>query len=275
VISRSKPHWILGLALVWSLFGQAAIAADDVRIALIIDDVGNQWRMGQRVVALLGPVAVAVLPHTPYSHSLAEDAYASGKEVLVHVPMQASRVQMDPGPGALLLGQSREEFAATLRAAIRSVPHATGLNNHMGSLLTRDPAAMAWLMSDLAEDGSLFFVDSYTTHLSVGFVAAREHSIPALKRDVFLDAEQSPESLRFQWQRLLALARDTGFAVGIAHPHETTIEFLETVLPSLEGVRLVSLRSLIDSHPVQRSYADLIGGAPVEAFINQRAAEAN
>jgi polysaccharide deacetylase 2 family uncharacterized protein YibQ len=264
-----------GSALVWLLIAQAAYAGEGARIALIVDDLGNQWRAGQRVLALEGPVAVAILPHTPYGRPLAEAAYATHKEVLVHVPMQPNRVQFDPGPGALTLDQSRETFAATLSAAIRSVPHATGLNNHMGSLLTRDPAAMNWLMNDLAEEGALFFVDSYTTHLSVGLAAAREHSIPALKRDVFLDADSSLEGLRFQWQRLLALARDSGFAVGIAHPHETTLEFLESVLPALEGVELVSLRALLDSHPSQRSYADLIGGAPVEAFINQRSAEAN
>jgi polysaccharide deacetylase 2 family uncharacterized protein YibQ len=257
------------------LLAQAARAGDDARIALIIDDLGNQWGAGQRVVALEGPIAVAVLPHTPFGRPLAEAAHAAGKEVLLHLPMQASRAQADPGPGALMLDQSRAEFTATLAEALLSVPHATGLNNHMGSLLTRDPAAMEWLMSDLAHDRSLFFVDSYTTHLSVGLVVAREHAIPALKRDVFLDAERSPESLRFQWQRLLRLARDQGFAVGIAHPHDATLAFLEVALRALDDVRIVPLQALIDSHATQRSYADLIGAAPVEEFINQRAAEVN
>jgi len=266
---------LCGSLFAFVLLAQPVHAGDDVRIALIIDDLGNQWGAGQRVVALEGPVAVAVLPHTPFGRPLAEAAHAAGKEVLLHLPMQASRAQVDPGPGALTLDQSRAEFTATLTDALRSVPHASGLNNHMGSLLTRDPAAMGWLMSDLARDRALFFVDSYTTHLSVGLVVAREHAIPALKRDVFLDAERSPESLRFQWQRLLTLARDHGFAVGIAHPHETTLAFLEAALPALEGIRVVPLRALIDAHAVQRSYADVIGGAPVEEFINQRAAEVN
>ena len=221
-------------------------SGSEARLAIIIDDLGNQWSLGQRAIRLPAAIAVAVLPHTPFGRELASEAYERGKEVLVHVPMQAEGTEIALGPGALHLGLSRREFRARLLSAVASVPYATGVNNHMGSLLTTDARIMQWLMRDLRRR-ELFFVDSYTTHRSMGLGMARAHRVPALKRDVFLDGDPQPASMRIQWQRLLGIADETGFAVAIAHPHPATLEFLESVLPALDGdvYTVVPLRALL------------------------------
>mgnify|MGYP000620955819 CR=1 FL=1 len=43
--------------------------------------------------------------------------------------------------------------AVVRKSSLASVPHAVGVNNHMGSLLTRHPGAMSWLMQALAARG--------------------------------------------------------------------------------------------------------------------------
>lgn len=228
--------------------------ATDAKVAIIIDDLGNQRRLGQRAVRLPAAVAIAVLPHTPFGYELAQEAYDRGKEVLVHVPMQAEQRELDLGPGALHLGQTRVEFMATLASAVAAVPYASGLNNHMGSLLTRNSEHMGWLMGELRRS-DLFFIDSYTTHLSVGLGTARERGVPALKRDVFLDGEPERASIAGQWARLLNIADETGFAVAIAHPYPITLEFLEAVLPELEAAdyTVVPLRMLLPWPAAQQS----------------------
>ncbi|QKT03664.1 divergent polysaccharide deacetylase family protein [Ectothiorhodospiraceae bacterium 2226] len=215
-------------------------------VALIIDDLGDRWLEGRRAVDLPGAVTVAVLPHTPHARTLAERAHAAGKEVMLHQPMQPVG-EREPGRGALLLDMSREELAATVRANVAAVPHVVGINNHMGSLLTRHPGHMLWLMEELRTLGGLYFVDSRTTHATIAKQMAREQALPTLGRDVFLDHDPRPIAIEAQWRRLLAQARRTGAAVGIGHPYPETLDVLEAVLPELEGtgVRLVPVSDLL------------------------------
>jgi polysaccharide deacetylase 2 family uncharacterized protein YibQ len=218
------------------------------QIAVIIDDLGYRRAEGLRAAALPGPVAVAVLPHTAHGPALAAEADRRGKEVVLHVPMQAVALDGHPGPGALELGHSRSELAAVLAGNLAAVPLARGVSNHMGSLLTVQPRHMRWIMEELrAREAPLFFVDSATTPASVALRIAREEGIPALRRDVFLDTDLTPDAIAFQWRRLVALARSRGFAVAIGHPHAATLELLERVLPRLpeEGIELVPLGALL------------------------------
>jgi len=225
----------------------ASTAGATPRIAIIIDDLGYKKALGERAVSLPGPVAVAVLPGTPLAERLANAAYATGKEVLVHLPLEAS---VDDGleePGGIRLDTSREAFRDAFAAAVSSVPHATGVNNHRGSLLTRHPGHMRWLMEEILAVGDWYFVDSFTTQHSVALMLAREHGVPAAKRDVFLDATQDVESIEREFERLKRLARRNGQAIGIGHPFVETLEFLESALPKLEeeGIELVPLKTLV------------------------------
>jgi polysaccharide deacetylase 2 family uncharacterized protein YibQ len=225
----------------------AAQAQPGSRIALIIDDVGYRLDEGQRAVNLPGAVAVAVLPYATHSVLLAREADAVGKEVVLHLPMQPLDTSVDPGPGALGIVQSRSEVAAVLAADLAAVPFARAVSNHMGSLLTQQQEQMGWLMDELHERNPLFFVDSFTTPESVGLTVAREHGVPALRRDVFLDNDPAPAAIEAQWQRLLTLARSRGVAIGIGHPHATTLALLEHELPRLaaDGLTLVPLSALL------------------------------
>jgi polysaccharide deacetylase 2 family uncharacterized protein YibQ len=244
VLDGLAAHIVLVAAacLSWSVQAQSSS-----RIALIIDDVGYRLDEGQRAVNLPGAVAVAVLPYATHSALLAREADAVGKEVVLHLPMQPLDTSVDPGPGALGIVQSRSEVAAVLAADLAVVPFARAVSNHMGSLLTQQQEQMGWLMDELHERTTLFFVDSYTTPESVGLTVAREHGVPALRRDVFLDNDPAPAAIEAQWQRLLTLARSRGVAIGIGHPHASTLALLEQELPRLaaDGLKLVPLSALL------------------------------
>ncbi len=224
-------------------------------IGIIIDDLGYTPKLGARAVNLPGPVACAILPHTPHAQDLADLANEHGKEVLLHLPMQAANQEKPLGPGAIRLDTARSEFSQTLASNLSSVPHVVGVNNHMGSLVTRHPGHMMWLMEDLKSSGDMFFVDSYTHAASVALKLADEVGIPATKRDVFLDRDPSPAAVAEQFDRLKSLADKNGFAVAIGHPIEVTLSLLERELPRLynDGYRLVKISVLIE----QRQRSDL------------------
>ena len=240
------------LALLVS-FPHALHAAEAPRIAIIIDDLGYHVAAGQRAVNLPGPVACAVLPHTPRAAELAEAAFARGKDVLLHLPLQSVRDAGGSEPGAIMLDMDRAEFRRSFAASFTSVPHAVGVSNHRGSLLTQHPGHMSWLMEEIQAQGNLFFVDSYTTHRSIALDLARESGVPSVKRDVFLDPDRAPETLQREFLRLKELSRQHGMAVGIGHPYPSTLEFLEAELPKLEqeGYELVGI-----SQYIRRSMAE-------------------
>jgi polysaccharide deacetylase 2 family uncharacterized protein YibQ len=217
------------------------------RIAIIIDDLGYERVAGERAIALPGPVTYAVLPGTPTGWYLAQQAKAAGKEIILHLPLQAAARDESGDPGSLLLDMSRLQFAETFRSNLQAVPHVIGINSHRGSLLTRHPGHMDWLMEEILQQENLFFVDSYTTAQSVAMNIAAEKGVPAIKRDVFLDPDLMPGTVEREFSRLKDIARQQGFAIGIGHPREATLTYLEQALPRLraEGYELVNVSALI------------------------------
>ncbi len=217
-------------------------------IAIIIDDLGNQKIAGERAVQLPGPVVCAVMPHTAYSTYLANQAHAAGKEVMLHLPMQGMEMSRKAGPGGIGLDTSRQHLGVILESDLQDVPHVTGINNHMGSLITRHPGHMEWLMDELLERGNLFFIDSYTTASSVAYATAIRKGVPSARRNVFLDNLKTEENIAAQFSRLKREALKTGYAIGIGHPYDITLTFLEQALPEMEkeGFQLVPVSSIVD-----------------------------
>lgn len=221
--------------------------AETARVAIIIDDLGYHLAAGRRAIDLPGPISFAVLPGTPRGRLLAEAAHENGKEVLLHLPLQAVDHEGPAEPDGIMLDMNRASVGETFKSAMDSVPHAIGVNSHRGSLLTRHPGHMRWLMEEIQAHDALFFIDSYTTHESVALQIAREHGVDAVKRDVFLDPDASEETVRRMFERMKVLARERGSIVAIGHPYPSTLEFLERELPGLaaEGIELVPISEIL------------------------------
>lgn len=238
----------IGLLSLLLLLASGSVATSPPRIAIIIDDLGYRLDAGQRAIDLPGPISFAVLPGTPRARVLAIQAHEHGKEVLLHLPLQATPDDKTHDPLALNLDMSRREFGDTFEQALTSVPYAIGVNSHRGSMLTRHPGHMQWLMEEIQARENLFFIDSFTTHESVALQIAIETGIDARKRDVFLDPDRDPETVVREFERMKRLAQKRGSIVAIGHPYTTTLDLLERELPKLaaEGYELVTISELMD-----------------------------
>lgn len=217
------------------------------RAAIVIDDLGEDLEAARKLLELPYPLTFSVLPDLPYSARTAEEAHRRGREVMLHLPMQPRPgAPAPPGPGEIRVGMTNEEVTRIVASDLGSVPHARGVNNHMGSRATADPVLMAALMRVLA-DRRLFFVDSRTTAQTTALAEARRLGVPSFFRSVFLDdTETVPYSLR-QLRQLRRVAEQKGMALAIGHPYPSTIAALAEFLPELErdDIQLVPASELV------------------------------
>lgn len=214
-------------------------------VAIIIDDMGYHKEIGNKLLALPMNVTFSFLAAAPHTAELEEKAFQAGRVILLHQPMEPKGKEWDPGPGALLLSQSKEEQRRLFYENIQAVPHAVGVNNHMGSLYTENRAAMDDLMQLIREEG-LFFVDSFTTAKSQGGAAATAAGVLTARRHIFLDNVHSQDKVCEQLQKLVKSAEENGWAIGIGHPNEATLAALTNCHEELlANTRLVSVQELL------------------------------
>lgn len=215
------------------------------RLAIIIDDIGNDKLAAETLLKLPYPITLSILPDQPHSSEIAEGAYRRGDQVLLHLPMEFEGNTAKAEPVELRAGMPASEVHRLLGQMLSNVPHAVGVNNHEGSLATAQPQLMAELMSDLRERG-LFFIDSRTTPATVAYSAAQRAGVPAASRKVFLDDNETRDAIIRQLDLAARDAAASGSAIAIGHPHPATIAALTEELPRLNSrVRLVFASSLV------------------------------
>ncbi len=215
------------------------------RLAIIIDDCG-QWLDTERAfVALPFPVTLSVLPHVRFGSTIAQDATAAGKGVMLHLPMETVSGRY-PGPGTITTTMADAAIRNMVAGDLAELPQARGVNNHEGSLATQDPRVMGDIADVLAKNGR-FFIDSRTSSASVGESVARGRGVPSASRSVFLDNVDNEPAIEARLLEAIADARSTGSAIAIGHPRAATLAAVRILGPKAEadGVELTLASDLV------------------------------
>ncbi|WP_245809777.1 divergent polysaccharide deacetylase family protein [Cohnella massiliensis] len=218
------------------------------QVAIVIDDFGNRMKGTEQMLELPVRLTVAVMPFLPTTRRDAEEAHAKGHDVIVHMPMEP--VRGNPkwlGPNAILTSLSDGEIRERVEKAIADVPHAVGMNNHMGSRATADERVMRIVLQVCKEKG-LFFLDSRTSHRSVVSKVAAELGVPTIRNDVFLDDVYSARHVARQLDVVLEKLEKDEKCVVIGHvgpPGLITSDALKSAIPQLQKkVMFVTLSQL-------------------------------
>lgn len=197
------------------------------KIAIVIDDVGNDYNLAEAAMKINLPLTLSILPSSRYGRDIAAKARAKGFEVIMHLPMEPKDYpNVNPGPDALLTKMNVEEIRAIIDQGLKKIPGVRGINNHMGSYFTERQDKMTHVLRELKKR-NLFYLDSRTTSNSVGFKLAEAMGIPSAEKNVFIDNDLSQKALKYQLDRLMGTARHSGEAIGIGHPHEATFKALK------------------------------------------------
>jgi polysaccharide deacetylase 2 family uncharacterized protein YibQ len=219
------------------------------RVAIIIDDLGSNRRRTRELINLEAPITLSFFPLCRYSPELAKEASENGKEVIMHMPMEPYGFPgIDPGKGALLMGMNETELYRRIHENLEAIPDIKGVNNHMGSRFMENDHRVGILMKEL-KARNLFFLDSRTTSKTVGYRTAKKLGVKTGQRDVFLDNNSYDEAeIRRNIAELAEIAKNEGKAIGIGHPHRSTIRSLREMIPRLQegGIEIVPLSDLMD-----------------------------
>ena len=216
------------------------------RVAIIIDDMGNEKKINEAFLSLEYPISFSFLPHGSFTKKLSRQAKKMGRDVLVHLPLEPVDGSIYPGPGTLLTAMSLDEMVAVLEDDLNRVPGAIGVNNHMGSKFTADKKSMEIVLAEVKRR-NMFFVDSRTTKNTIAFKVAQSMGIPSTERNVFLDHDPRIPAIKKEIHRLQDLARENGYALAIAHPNKTTWKVLYEELPKLaKEVDMVPVQKIVE-----------------------------
>lgn len=222
------------------------------RMAIIIDDVGNDMKGTRALLTMKQPITVAVMPFMVSSRQDAQFAHSVGAEVILHLPMEPERAPRSwLGPGAITTAMSDAQIRTQVQLDVESVPYVVGLNNHMGSRASSNERVVrdvVWV----AKQNHLFIVDSATSYHSKIERIAREMGVPCLRRSLFLDDDHAVPAVVRQVRHLVDDARRDGWSIGIGHVGRygvNTFNGIRAVLPYAKqhGVTFVVVSDLIHS----------------------------
>lgn len=223
------------------------------RAAIIVDDLGNDLLAARALVSIDAPLTFAVTPSRPFSREVAELATLFGREVLLHLLIEAERAEDVGAQDTPPVQVDRADILRRLDESLETVPHAVGANNYTGGHFAPDRERMRWVLEHLKEKG-LFLVDSGTTTENVGCDVAAAISLPCSARNLFLDETDDEQAIRSQLHTLLQLARTRGDVIAIAHPRPATLAALQTAVPGFAAadVDLVSVSTIVADQSLSR-----------------------
>lgn len=210
-------------------------ASKNAVLCVVFDDGGQNVAQLKKCIALPFPVTVAVLPRRAHSKESAALVRQSGNEVILHQPMQAINLGVNPGEGAILPQMSGGEIAATLSQNIAELAPISGINNHEGSLITEDEVKVGFVLETVHQKG-IYFLDSRTSSATKIPSVAMEMGFSYFQRDIFLDNEKSRENILNELKRGVEIANRQGFVIMIGHVWSAEIlpAVLEEVYPELK-----------------------------------------
>jgi polysaccharide deacetylase 2 family uncharacterized protein YibQ len=229
--------WRGALLLMWTLaaglFGpQPSAPATSPEVALVFVHAGRSLAALAPVYALRRPLGLGVRPREAYSVEISKEAPGHGVEPLLDLPVGAAggTLRDDEIRQAVL----NDFFAAPGAVGVR---FDTGPGQPPGTRELRDALEVARARGTWLLDGPG----------APAAAAARALGVPVLEVTDVLDAAPSPDAVASRVRTLIARARATGQAVGVAGLDGPALAVIARSLPDFDraGVSIVPPSALL------------------------------
>lgn len=205
------------------------------KLAIIIDDITTEEQA--RKIANIGfPITMAFLPPTKRFKNSAK--VADGIPFfMVHLPLEATTREHEE-TATLHVGDDLEKIEARIVQIKQMFPRAKYINNHTGSKFTQDDASVDKLMQILKKY-DFIFIDSRTTGKTAVKKYTKKYGMRYIGRNVFLDNTINKNYIKSQLVEAIRIAKKTGSAIAIGHPHRETFEALRESKHLLSDIDVV------------------------------------
>ncbi len=197
------------------------------KLAIVIDDIGEDHAILKGLLKLDIPLTFAVWPNASHTRASVELICEKRRDLIIHFPMEPKGYpEIDPGDDALFVSMTKDEIKKRVAENLSKIPEAIGVNNHMGSRFTSFKSGMDIALAEFKRS-DLFFLDSMTSPKSSGKDSARSVGIAFYERDIFLDNVRNVNSIEHQLKKAEHVAFNQGYAIAIGHPYPETLTALK------------------------------------------------
>ncbi len=172
------------------------------RMAIVIDDLGDQWgpEYIQGLLEFPKPITLSIFPDHWASKRTAKAAKEKGKEVMIHLPMEPLEGSIEKENIKIMTDMDKLTIDSMITKALMMIPEAKGMNNHMGSKVTSDYEIVD-MFFDVYKDNGMFFVDSKTTPDSYCSLIAEHYNVPLFEAGLFLDNSNNEEDIEEMFRK--------------------------------------------------------------------------
>ena len=257
VIQYAKDFFTVSEGVFPSFFSEQAIPLtsnitppNGGKLAIIIDDFGSSRDGVKEMMGIKEHLTFAVMPFLEYSTKDAEDGFANGFEIIVHLSMEPEKGKISwLGPRPILVGTAPSDIKRIVKDSFDSVPHAFGANIHMGSKASSRESVMTSVF-EVIKENNLYFVDSLTSRSPASRKLSGIYKIPCYERNIFLDGNRSVGYVNKQLEKAQRYALKNGTAVAIGHVGmeggKTTATAILEMLPEFKknNIELVFISEL-------------------------------
>ena len=227
-----------------------------VRLALIIDDYGEDPAATRQFASLPGQFTAAVRSNLPNAKGLAAEARSAGMEVILNLPMEPQNYPTtNPGQDAILVDLSGREIRKRIRSAVEEVGPVKGVKTYMGDLAVEDRDVMRAVLEELQKE-NLYLVDNTTSTYSTVPDLAREIGVLVFTAERSTEVDRSHRgegTLGIRFDSLLDQARKAGYGIGIVHSSDAMLSVLKSRLPALarEGIVVMGLSEVMKAYALE------------------------
>ncbi|WDF03114.1 divergent polysaccharide deacetylase family protein [Shouchella hunanensis] len=231
------------------LISSTPVLASSKQVAIIIDDFGGEVKGVEQFLTGDIPITAAIMPFLDQAQEQDKLASEHGLEVIIHLPLEPKVGKKSwLGPNPITSDLSDDEINHRLNQALERVPHAKGLNNHMGSKGMEDKRIVT-LIVQFAKRNGLYLLDSGTTPKSLMPEIANQYLVPCFKRTLFIDDSLSSYSyVKKQLQTFMETTDRHEYPIAIGH---VGVKGNETYNALKESKRLFSEANIILVYPSQ------------------------
>ena len=206
------------------------------RIAIVVTGLGvGAAATGDALGKLPAPVTLALAPYGSNLAQLSARARSEGHEVLLQVPMEPfDYPDNDPGPQTLLTSLDAGQNVDRLQWLMSRFQGYVGIVNTMGARFTASEPALAPVLREAGKRG-LIYLDDGSSQRSIARDIAGAHNIGFARADLVIDAVPAGADIDRALGRLETIARERGFAVGVASALPVSIERIAKWAQAAEG----------------------------------------